>query len=341
MTGVHEAPGIATSERVLQRGRQIIKPEYREGAPISVTGKVQRGVTKFLEGARTAWKAATKTVEPKLSSRYTNLTQPAQEFRQALIDAQITSATGKAEKTFFPKTIARGSAQASLHLRKVLATLNRTLKRGGYVTGGEAQKAIHEIDDIVSYARKGVNPIGDQEEALLKQLRRGLMDRVGQDIPGMAKRNAAYTKALDLYESVQPKVTDQTIAGTVKALSTRSNEFPFPQLKQINASVPRGYKFMPTVEDYLAGKAFAGATGFGRLAAQLSIPGIGIGAALGHPFATAATLAPAIAAMSPRLYARELGMYRAMAPFMRRAAPYVERGVSPLISGTAGALREE
>lgn len=341
MTGVHEAPGIGPSTRVLKRGTQIIKPEYRSGAPESVTGKVQRGVTKFLEDARTAWKKATTTLDPKLAGRYTNQSEPFQAFRQALVDAKIISPSGKAERTFFPTTVAKGSAQASTRLRTVLAKLNRVTKRGGYITAAEAQKAIREIDDIVSYGKKGVNPIGDQEEALLKGLRRSMMERVGKDVPQLAKRNAAYSEALDLYENVQPKVTEPSVANTVKGLATRSNEFPFPQLKKINAKLPRGYKFMDTVEDYLGGRAFANAKGIGRLGALLTLGGAGFGGILGHPLAGATTLGTMGAMASPALYARELGMWRAAAPFMRKAGPHIERGIAPLLSGVTGTFRDE
>ena len=349
MTGVHEAPGVATSQRILERGTQIIKPEYREGVPYTISQKVQRGVTQFLERARQEYHNVTPKVKAALESRYLNIAAPAQRFRQALVESNVIDASGRPLRGLLTKEIGKESVKEATTLRHVLNRLEGVVRRtrstrfggrAGYVRADEIHRTIKQIDNAVKYSRRGVNPIGEQAEALLKQLRRDLMDDLGAHVPALSARNSKYAAKIDLYEDVQKNLTNERVAGTIEGLARKGNQFPYPELREINQGLPKAARFLSAIEDYLAGKAFAGAKGFGRLAAQLYLPGVGVGAALGHPFATAAALAPAVAAMSPRLYARELGGYRAMAPYLNRVAPYLERGVAPLLSGITGAFRE-
>ena len=353
MTGVNPAPGIAVSERVLKRGAQIIKPEYREGVPRTISQKVQNGVNQFLERARNEYHNVTPQVKAALESKYLNVGGPTQRFRQALIESNIIDPSGRPLRGLLTREIGKESIKESSRLRAVLArleSLSRRTQRGrlggvkGYVRADEIHRTIKQIDNAVKYSQRGVNPIGEQAEAMLKKLRHDLMEDLGKQVQALSARNSKYAAKIDLYEDVQKSVTNERVAGTIERLSRKGNEFPFPELREINKALPRGSRFLSTIEDYLAGKAFATAPGFGRMAMQLTWPGIGAGAlgySLGNVPGAAVGIGSALAAMSPRLYARELGLRRAISPYLNRVSPYLRSGVAPMIGGTEAALGEE
>src|SRR3990167_5731777 len=178
ITGVHEAPGVATSQRVLERGTQIIKPEYREGVPYTISQKVQRGVTQFLERARQEYHNVTPKAKAALEARYLNITDPAQRFRQALVESNVIDASGRPLRGLLTKEIGKESVKEAATLRHVLDRLEGVVRRtrstrfggrAGYVRADEIHRTIKQIDNAVKYSRRGVNPIGEQAEALLKQ----------------------------------------------------------------------------------------------------------------------------------------------------------------------------
>lgn len=350
MTGVHEAPGIKVSERILERGTKIIKPEYREGVPKQISQKVQNGVNVFLERARKEYNQVTPKIKAQLEAKYVNIGAPAQSFRQSLVEANIIDQSGRPLGGLLTRQIGKESVKESSRLRAVLArldSLSRRSQRGrlggtrGYVRADEIHRTIKQIDGAVKYSQRGVNPIGEQAEALLKKLRRGLMDDLGDQVPALSARNSKYAANIDLYEDVQRSVTNERVAGTIERLSKRGNEFPFPELREIDKSLPRSARFLNAVQDYHAGSAFAKGKGVGRLGALLTLGGAGFGGLVGHPLAGATTLGTMGALASPALYAKELGLYRSLSPYANRMAPYLESGAAPLISGTMGAARQE
>ena len=347
MTGVE--PG--SSARVLERGRQIIKPEYREGAPRSVTKKVQDGVNFFLQKARRDYRTVTPKVKAELESKFVNLNPHVAKFRQSLVDADLIDPSGRPLRGLLPKGAAAGSDRDARELISILRRIESVGRRTrpgrlggarGYVRADEIHRTINQIDDAVTYSRRGVNPIGDRAEALLKGLRRDLMDVLGQQVKSLSARNAAYAGKIELYEDVQKKLTNESVAGTVKAMATRSNEFPFPELMEINRKVPKSMRFMDTVQDYLAGREFVRAPGLSRATMQLAAAGPGIGfTIMKRPLEAVLALGSAGVAMSPSLYARELALRRMMAPFMRRAVPPALKYGPSAASGLLSAAEDE
>ena len=185
---------------------------------------------------------------------------------------------------------------------------------------------------MVSYSTKQVAPVSDQFEAAVKGLRRSVSDRLGLDIPSVAKINAKYASDMDIFTGAQPLLaTEQSAASTIRSALNMPNEAKFRALEALDSGLPRGARFLDDAKDYAAGIEF-----LPQGAGGVPIGGLGrraVATTRARPFFGERILAPALRA--------EPGAIKAPPRFFKRGTRGVGVTLPAVVSGAVEATRND
>ena len=256
-------PGIPKQamQRVFERGAdKVVRPEFanqpNQEVPNAIRERVVNGVNSYRENFQSAYDMAKNRIRPILSRVSESVLPIASRFSAKLKQMRVIQPQGAAKRipTVLPASLARDTASDKSILSGVLRTLNQFGKRP--VQANRILDLIDEIDDMVVYKPGQVRAIGDKTGAALKSLRHDLMELIGRRVPSLRRANAAYSSAIRVYESIQPRMKDPVIDSTILGIGRGGNQFSFRELSKIDDALPVGQKFMDDLLDFDAGREF-------------------------------------------------------------------------------------
>lgn len=251
-------PAQAT-KRALQRGSQnVLKSEFFSGVPSSLVSHVQTGIKAFSKSASDAFEAGTQSISKGLGlgGRNVDISPALASFRDDLLKSNLVKAQKPTKGFIIPPRMIQEFAEGEPSARKLLIEMERSVRKG-QPDILQSQRWIRRIDDLINYGKSGISRLSESSQAALYGLRSSLSELNGKMVPALAKLNSEYAQKIGLLKDVSPRLAEWTAPSTVRKYGARPAEFPSDSMKAINDSLPRKFRFMEELQDYLAGAEFA------------------------------------------------------------------------------------